>query len=67
MRVMKQAVRDELMNQLNNDVLDECEEEEECKGESECTAQGKEVQKQRKDMNKYIRKDSIPCWGCDVE
>jgi hypothetical protein len=70
MRVMKQAVRSELMSQLNNDVLDEeeCEEEEDdCKRDSECTAQGKEIQQQRIDMSKYIRKDSIPCWGCDVE
>jgi len=35
-------------------------------GFSSSTNQGKELQNQRVNMNDYIRKDSIPCWGCSV-
>ena len=47
----------------------------ECEDEpSPCTQQGKELTHAKKNMkcptvdtNQYIRKDSIPCWGCDLE
>lgn len=38
--------------------------------ESECLYQGQEYNTQQPsksfDMNEYIRKDSIPCWGCTL-
>lgn len=47
----------------------------ECDDEpSPCTQQGKELTHAKKgmkcptvDTNQYVRKDSIPCWGCDIE
>jgi len=47
----------------------------ECEDEpSPCTQQGKELTHAKRSMkcptvdtNQYIRKDSIPCWGCDLE
>jgi len=45
--------------------------DEECEGDSPSTMQGKEHRKSCHkgpiDMNEYIRKDSIPCWGCSLE
>lgn len=39
---------------------------------SPATAQGQELSTSReklcpKDMNEYIRKDSIPCWNCALD
>ena len=71
MRSMKKAIRNELVDQLGKGIAMqqayEEEEEEDCEDTTDCTQQGKEVQQQRVDMSKYIRKDSIPCWGCDVK
>jgi trimeric autotransporter adhesin len=47
----------------------------ECEDEpSPCTQQGKELTNAKKgmkcptiDTNQYVRKDSVPCWGCDLE
>jgi hypothetical protein len=47
----------------------------ECDDEpSPCTQQGCELTNAKKNMkcptvdtNQYVRKDSIPCWGCDIE
>ena len=71
MRSMKKALRNELvddlakgiaMQQYYDDSDEECDED-----TSSCTQQGKEMKQQQVDMSKYIRKDSIPCWGCDIE
>jgi hypothetical protein len=80
MRSMKKAIRNELVDQLGKGIgmrqayeedceneEDECKEEEECDEKTDSMQQGKEVQQQKIDMSKYIRKDSIPCWGCDVK
>ena len=34
---------------------------------SNSTKQGKEYMNEKKDMSKYIKKDSIPCWGCTLD
>jgi hypothetical protein len=80
MRTMKKAARDGLLNQLAkvasmneeeedcDDDTSDCNRKKECDADrSDCTQQGKEHRQQQVDMSKYIRKDSIPCWGCDVE
>ena len=45
--------------------------DEDCAEDSPSTMQGKEhskaCNKKPIDMNEYIRKDSIPCWGCSIE
>ena len=77
---MKKAIRNELIDQLGQGIAmqqayeDDCNsDDDDCKKEdcddekTDCTQQGKEVQQQKIDMSKYIRKDSIPCWGCDVK
>jgi len=72
MRSMKKALRNELVDELAKGIgmqqyYDE-EDEDDCEADkSSCTQQGKEMQQQQIDMSKYIRKDSIPCWGCDIE
>jgi hypothetical protein len=49
------------------------EEYEEDDSSSPSNYQGREYNKDspkntgKPDMSKYIRKDSIPCWGCNVE
>jgi hypothetical protein len=52
---------------------DEDEDEDDC-DESPSTSQGSEHRSAKSymrqapiDMNEYIRKDSIPCWGCNLE
>jgi hypothetical protein len=29
--------------------------------------QGNEYRRSKEDMSKYIKKDSIPCWGCTLD
>jgi hypothetical protein len=75
MRSMKKALRNELVDELAKGVAmqqhyeGDCDKEgEDCNADkSSCTQQGKEMQQQLIDMSKYIRKDSIPCHGCNVE
>jgi len=76
-REIKEIVDNELACQLgrntgNQMYYDEGEEEE--KEETAAVKQGAELAKAKKDMkcptidtNQWIRKDSIPCWGCDIE
>jgi len=75
-REIKEIVDNELACQLgrntgNQMYYDEGEGEEE---ETAAVKQGAELAKAKKDMkcptidtNQWIRKDSIPCWGCDLE
>jgi hypothetical protein len=75
MRSMKKALRNELVDELAKGIAmqqhyeGDCDKEgEDCNADkSSCTQQGKEMQQQLIDMSKYIRKDSIPCHGCNVE
>jgi hypothetical protein len=34
---------------------------------SHANSQGKEYRKSKPDMSQYIKKDSIPCWNCDLD
>jgi hypothetical protein len=34
---------------------------------STCDQQGQEYNREKCDMSKYIKKDSIPCWGCTLD
>ena len=35
--------------------------------DTDSTQQGSEFRSSRQDMSKFIRKDSIPCWGCSLD
>ena len=39
---------------------------EDCDG-TDSTQQGTEFRSSKQDMSNYIRKDSIPCWGCSLD
>ena len=34
---------------------------------TDCLQQGSEMNKAPIDMSQYVRKDSIPCWGCNLD
>jgi hypothetical protein len=70
-RYLKADIDQSIRNQKICERIQEYQENEENEEESTpCTEQGKEsINCQRKDdcqidMSEYIRKDSIPCWGC---
>ena len=41
--------------------------QESCNSDSTCDQQGQEYNREKCDMSKYIKKDSIPCWGCTLD
>ena len=75
---IKEEVQNKLCNNLgrttcNQTYYDDKDEEDEC-DDSPAINQGREQHSAKKkmkcptmDMSKYIRKDSIPCWGCNIE
>jgi hypothetical protein len=77
-RLMKEEVQNKLCNNLgkttcNQIYFNDKEEEDDC-NDSPAINQGREQDSAKKkmkcptiDTNKYIRKDSIPCWGCNIE
>ena len=68
MRTAKDAIRNALIDKLGTTTAMQSfySGSSTTEGFSSCTKQGKELQNQRINMNEYIRKDSIPCWGCSV-
>jgi len=78
MREVKSIIRNELLNNLGKTTGNQLYFDD-SKGDntvSPSTQQGSEYVDKKNDrkcgpaamdMNQYIRKDSIPCWGCDIE
>jgi len=77
-RLMKEEVQNKLCDNLgrttcNQTYYDDKKDEDDC-NDSPAINQGREQNSAKKkmkcptiDTSKYIRKDSIPCWGCDIE
>ena len=65
---IQKIVKNELAasrNQSNNNPIamgEDC-----CNSDSTCDQQGQEYNSEKNDMSKYIKKDSIPCWGCTLD
>ena len=80
-QLMKEEVQNKLCNNLgrttcNQTYYDDKKDEDDCNDSNNSPAinQGREQHASKKkmkcptiDTSKYIRKDSIPCWGCDIE
>jgi hypothetical protein len=76
-RDVKDMIQNELLNKLGSTTANQMyfDDQEECDDcSSPATQQGCEMDESNKsrkrpqiDMNQYVRKDSIPCWGCNLE
>ena len=69
MKNIQKIVRNEIVasrNQSENNPMAMANESNEtC--QSNGVQQGSEYNKNKQDMSEYIRKDSIPCWGCSLD
>lgn len=68
LRDIKKAVRDELIasrSHKDNHPMGMCDDTD--SGDCDSVQQGNEYRRSKEDMSKYIKKDSIPCWGCTLD
>jgi hypothetical protein len=74
---VKDMIQNELLSKLSQTTANQMyfDDQEECEDScSPATEQGCELDESNRrrkmppiDMNQYVRKDSIPCWGCNLE
>jgi len=67
---IQKIVRDEIIssrNQPQNHPIVMGNDSDESTSESNAMQQGNEYKHHKHDMSKYIKKDSIPCWGCTLD
>jgi hypothetical protein len=66
LKSIQKIIRNELLANRSTDSDMIGSSDESCNG-SDATQQGQDYMSAKSDMSKYIKKDSIPCYGCSLD